>query len=72
MDTLGKMFGFKGTLWVAILVFFTVNLSYNVLVVNGGVTMELMGNLKIPLGYSNINHGYFEEETSFYVDLVII
>ncbi|XP_058210996.1 mannan endo-1,4-beta-mannosidase 6-like isoform X1 [Rhododendron vialii] len=62
MDTLGKKFGFKGIFWVAILVFFTVNLSYNVLVVNGDEIMEpVVGKLDNPLAYSIINHGIYEE-----------
>lgn len=62
MDTLGKKFGFKGIFWVAILVFFTVNLSYNVLVVNGDEIMEpVVGKLDHPLAYSIINHGYYEK-----------
>ncbi|XP_058217192.1 mannan endo-1,4-beta-mannosidase 6-like [Rhododendron vialii] len=62
MDTLGKKFGFKGIFRVDILVFFTVNLSYNVLVVNGDEIIEpVVGKLDNPLAYSIINHGIYEE-----------
>ncbi|KAI8559531.1 hypothetical protein RHMOL_Rhmol04G0180800 [Rhododendron molle] len=62
MDTLGKKFGFKGIFWVAILVFFTINLSYNVLVINGDEIMEpVVGKLDNPLAYSITNHWIYEE-----------